>query len=161
MYCKYCGKKIDNAIFCPYCGKRLKSQETIINDKEEIKEDVVEEVEVEVVNEEEHTSSDDKETININDTVESSKNDDDERPWSIFAKIGYIGGLISFILSFFSYNIANSKILFGIACIVFSALGKKSVKQRNKANLGLGFSIAAVAISISIYLLVTLSLISL
>ncbi len=160
MYCKYCGKKIDDAIFCPYCGKKLKSKEIIINDKEEIKEDVVEEVEVEVVNEENQTSSNNKETIDANDTIESSKNDD-ERPWSIFAKIGYIGGLISFIVSFFSYYMANSRILFGIACIVFSALGRKSVKQKNKANLGLGFSIAAVAISISIYLLVSLSLISL
>lgn len=151
MYCKYCGKKIDDAIFCPYCGKKLKSQDTIINDKEEIKEEVVEEVEVEVVSEKSQTSSDSKKTNHTNDTIESSKKDD-EKTWSIFATIGYIGGLVSFIISFFSYGFIDSRLLFGIAFIVFSALGRKSTKQRKKANLGLGFSIAAVAISISISL---------
>lgn len=27
MYCKYCGKEIENAAFCPYCGKEQASQE--------------------------------------------------------------------------------------------------------------------------------------
>ena len=35
MYCKYCGKKIDNdSIFCSYCGKNISSKIAKNNDFE-------------------------------------------------------------------------------------------------------------------------------
>lgn len=37
MFCKYCGKKVDNdAVFCPYCGKRIENVEEKHNEDESI-----------------------------------------------------------------------------------------------------------------------------
>lgn len=74
--------------------------------------------------------------------------------WNIFAKIGYIGGIICFIVSFIPYFSLYASGM-AIDFIVLSALGKKSTipEYYKKAKKGLGFSIAGTIIGIVIYIL--------
>lgn len=61
--------------------------------------------------------------------------------WSVFANVGFIVGLVSFIVSFFGiFGLCG--FIGGIYGLVFSILGKKTRKiyYREKADKGLGFS---------------------
>ena len=84
-------------------------------------------------------------------TIEPKKS---PKVWDVFCKVGNIGGIICFIVSFIPF--------FGLiaSCIapefiVFSALGKKSSNLflTTKANRGLIFSILAIIIGIITYFL--------
>lgn len=112
MFCKYCGKEIDNdSKFCPYCG------EEVDNEQNEV-------VEIERPNED--------------GDVTPSKG-----PWNAFAKVGYILGLLGFILSFFTIGLEAA-----VPGLVFSILGKRASEDelKEKAKKGLGFAIAGIII---------------
>ena len=74
--------------------------------------------------------------------------------WDIFSKVGFIGGLVCFILSFIPL-VDIFACSFAIYFIVFSALGKKSSIEecRAKAAKGLGFSVAATIIGFIGYII--------
>ena len=61
-------------------------------------------------------------------------------PWKAFATVGNVLGILSFVFSFIPIVNYISLILSEPA-IVFSALGKKSISRRGKANAGLVFGI--------------------
>ena len=78
------------------------------------------------------------------DEVEIKK-EKHQKVWDVFAKLGFILGIISFALSFLSF--LGYAVSLGVVPIVFSALGFKSLKNKDKAKRGLGFSIASLAIT--------------
>ena len=70
--------------------------------------------------------------------------------FDVFAKLGFglgLGGLIGCILFGIGYVVA-------IPGIVFSALGKRSIKYHNKATKGLVLSILGTVIGLTIYFVV-------
>lgn len=90
----------------------------------------------------------------------------EKKIWQVFAKLGFIFGLISFIIACVFTFVAFIPIVFiatywllilgaefGSIAIVFSALGKKSALYKGKANKGLIFSIIGTALSIFIIII--------
>lgn len=80
----------------------------------------------------------------------------DTGPWKVFAKIGFVMGIILFILAFILFNFLSYS--FGIISIILSALGTKSVYYSGRAKAGLVFSILAVIIGIILYIVYLVSL---
>lgn len=118
MYCSNCGSKLrDEDKFCSNCGFEVEEVET---------------VEVEPVEEE---------------PIEKKPLPKGSKVWDVFAIIGFITGLATFVASILTLFIGEIYLGIAISGIVFAALGKKSNKYRSKAKVGLGFSIAATAIS--------------
>lgn len=94
----------------------------------------------------------------VTEVVEQPKKN--TKVWDIFGKIGFIGGLVCFILSFIPF-IDLFACSFGIYFIVFSALGKKTSDPGRyvKAVKGLKFSIAGTIIGFVTYIIYMLALI--
>lgn len=89
-------------------------------------------------------------SLNDNDVEDEAEavdvdNNSDRGPWKVFAIVGYVLGILSFVLAFF----VGVGIEIAPAGIVFSALGKKSTdpEKKAKAEKGLKLSIAAIIIS--------------
>ncbi len=117
MYCDKCGKLIDNdAKFCPYCGAEIESQELEVQETEALEAEEVED---------------------FNETQ------GERGPWKAFATIGYILGLLGFILSFITIGLEIA-----IPGLVFSILGKKTKDEEKyeKARKGFGFALAGIII---------------
>ena len=118
MYCSNCGSKLrDEDKFCSNCGFEVEEVET---------------VEVEPVEEK---------------LVEEKPLPKGSKVWDVFAIIGFVTGLATFVASLLTLFIGEIYLGIAISGIVFAALGKKSNKYRSKAKVGLGFAIAATAIS--------------
>ena len=118
MYCSNCGSKLRNEDkFCSQCGFEVEEVET---------------VEVEPVEEE---------------PIEKKPIPKGSKVWDVFAIIGFVSGLATFVASLLTIFIGEIYLGIAISGIVFAALGKKSNKYRSKAKVGLGFAIAATAIS--------------
>ncbi len=77
------------------------------------------------------------------------KNASEPKVWSVFAKIGYISGLVSFIAAFATLGIFGFVI--GPEAIIFSILGKKSSLYADKANKGLVFGILGTVLGFLVY----------
>lgn len=79
--------------------------------------------------------------------------------WDVFSKVGFIGGLVCFILSFIPI-IDIFACSFGVYFIVFSALGKKSSIEscRSKASKGLTFSILSLIIGFVGYIVFVMAM---
>ena len=128
MFCKNCGARVeDNAKFCPNCGSAL---------------DVVEVV-------------DEEKVVFVKEKPQ--QNNVDRGPWKVFAKLGNVLGVLSFIFSFIPFLNFFSLIISEPA-IVFSALGKKSKNHRGKANVGLVFGILGLVFGIIMYVVYALVL---
>lgn len=113
MFCKYCGKEIENdSKFCPFCGSQVEPEEEALEPV-------------------------------ILDENEKSEEKEHKGPWNAFAKVGYILGILGFVLSFFAagLNIA-------IPGLVFSILGKRASEDelKEKANKGFKFALAGIII---------------
>ena len=78
-----------------------------------------------------------EENKNINQTETEPRG-----PWKAFAIAGFASGIVSLGLFF----IPIWAIAMGIPGLVLSILGKKSVVQRSKANIGMGLCIAGIAV---------------
>lgn len=118
MYCSKCGAELRaEDKFCSKCGEKVEEIETV----------EVEPVDVEPVEEK---------------IVQKGN-----KVWDVFAIIGFVTGLASFVASILTVFLGEIYIGVAISGIVFAALGKKSLKYRSKAKVGLGFAIAATAIS--------------
>ena len=120
MYCSKCGAELRvEDKYCSKCGEKVEEIETV----------EAEPVDVESVKEEApHKGS---------------------KVWDVFAIIGFVTGLATFVASILTIFLGEIYIGVAIAGIVFAALGKKSLKYRSKAKVGLGFAIAATAISVT------------
>lgn len=87
----------------------------------------------------------------VQEVVEQPKSS--PKVWDIFSKVGFIGGLVCFILSFIPFiDLVACEV--AICFIVLSALGKKSYNPDSyaRASKGLGFSIAAAIIGFISYI---------
>lgn len=69
--------------------------------------------------------------------------------FDVFAKLGFSLGIVSLCL-FLCFGIG---ILFADHAIVFSALGKKSIENRKRANAGLIISIISFVINLIIFIM--------
>lgn len=118
-------------MYCSKCGALLENNAKFCSKCGQ----KIEEVEVEVVPEEQKVVFENKE---------------EKGPWKVFAKLGNTFGILTFIFGFIPIlnYISMALSQFGI---VFSALGKKSVNYRAKANSGLIFSILGLVFSIIVY----------
>lgn len=120
MYCKRCGKKLDDdSRFCPNCGINIQREE-----------------------EQACTSM----PANIGyETVENKP----ARAWSVFALIGKVLGIVCFATSFIPW-IHWLVLEVAVIGIIFSCLGKvaKTVEAESNSRVGLSFSIAALATSV-------------
>ena len=88
------------------------------------------------------------------ETQDSTEPKKSPKVWDVFSKVGYIGGLICFIVSFLPfYGFIASCISPNF--IVLSALGKKSTNlfYSHRASKGLKFSIASAIIGVVTYIL--------
>lgn len=142
MFCRRCGNKLnDGDLFCSKCGSKVE------NDVEEV---VFPEPVVDVV---EETTPVVEETTTV---VEEATNEPKEPrgPWKAFAIVGFVHGIVALaciLFPFFSFALS-------IDGIVFSALGKKSIAQREKADKGLSMNIASCIInyiwSIALYVII-------
>ena len=128
MFCKNCGSRVeDNAKFCPNCGSAL---------------DVVEVV-------------DEEKVVFVKE--QPQQNNVDRGPWKVFAKLGNVLGVLSFIFSFIPF-LNYFSLIISEPAIVFSALGKKSKTHRGKANAGLVFGILGLVFGIIMYVVYALVL---
>ena len=75
------------------------------------------------------------------------QNNVDRGPWKVFAKLGNILGVLSFIFSFIPI-LNYFSLMISEPAIIFSALGKKSIIHRGKANAGLVFGILGLVFGI-------------
>jgi len=120
--------------FCSNCGKELLAEEKFCsNCGTSVDEVVVDEVVVEEV------------------SVENVQENKVPKCFTIFAKLGYIFGLVSFILAFIPFLGAIS-IELGPVGIVFSILGKKDKTMTAKCKKGLVFSILGTVIGLILYI---------
>lgn len=119
--------------FCANCGKELQAEEKFCPScgASVETEDVVEEIKVEEV-----------------------KKPSVPKCFTIFAKLGYIFGLVSFIISFIPFiNVLAAEL--GPVGIVFSILGKKDPFMVPKCRKGLAFSIWGTILGIVLYITYT------
>lgn len=119
IYCKKCGKvSPEGTKFCGECGNPLEPQA---------------EVKVEA-------------TV-IEQSGKISVAESEAKCWRVFAKIGFILGLIGFIMSCTMF-MGLYGIVLGENALVFSILGKRTKlpEYKSKADKGLVFSILAMAI---------------
>ena len=97
------------------------------------------------------------ETENVVDevNVEEVKTPSVPKCFTIFAKLGYIFGLVSFIISFIPFvNILACEL--GPVGIVFSILGKKDPFMILKSKKGLKLSIWGTVLGIVLYFIYTI-----
>ena len=118
MFCRKCGKELrEDAVFCDQCGEKVEVTEEAI-----------------VV---------DNEVIDV--TTQPVEEQQVERgPWKAFAKVGHILGIVSLATMWIPFFVCCSIGFYGI---VFSALGKKSVENKELANKGLKMNIASSVVS--------------
>lgn len=118
MFCRKCGKELrENAVFCDQCGEKV----------EVVEEAIVVENEV------------------IDVTTQPVEEQQVERgPWKAFAKVGHILGIVSLATMWIPFLVCCATGFYGI---VFSALGKKSVENKQIASKGLKMNIAASIVS--------------
>ncbi len=138
IFCRKCGKvNADGIKFCGGCGAPL--EETVENTE------ITQNFEQPVVNEAFESVA--HVTNQVVQNTEVRKVQSEAKCWSVFAKLGFIFGLIGFI---FSCTIILGVIGLYVACtgLVFSILGKKTKNEeyRSKANKGLVFSIIGTAL---------------
>lgn len=112
-------------MFCKYCGYDIVEGNVCPNCGKENEEEVIEVIsESSPVNEE---------------TAQGNK-----KIWDVFAKMSYVSGIVTFIVSFLTFGLT---IFFSVASLVFSCLGKKSFAYNDKAKTGFKFSLASTIIS--------------
>ena len=149
MFCRRCGNKLnDGDLFCSKCGSKVETEIEEVVFPEPV---VVEEKETPVV--EETVIDVEEETTQV--VEEGSTEAKEPRgPWKAFAIVGYVHGIVALVcilLPFFSFALS-------IDGIIFSALGKKSIAKREKADKGLSMNIAACIInyiwSIALYVII-------
>ena len=119
MFCKKCGKEIDDGVkFCPYCGTNMEA---------------------------EIQPSAPTETPAATTEVTEDK---PPKVWTVFSLVGKILGIVCLCASLIPY-VNWFSFGFGIAGIVFSCLGRKAKTEATDRNcsIGLKLSIAAVVIS--------------
>ena len=152
-FCTNCGAKLEEGVkFCPECGKKIeevKAPEVI----EETIEKTVEEAPAEI----KETAAPIVETAPVVEAAPAFKAapvyeatpvvEETKGPWKVFAKLGKILGIISFIWSFIPFFGLYSYIT-SIPGLVFGILGKKYKKNGKGVKTGLGFNIAAMIIAI-------------
>lgn len=131
MYCRKCGNELrENAVFCDSCGAKVEVvEETVVKEPE-----VVEEV-----------------ATVVEDTPVVNKTQEPRGPWKAFATVGHILGIVSLSFVWFPYFVCCS---IGVYGIVFSALGKKSIKNNQKAQKGLVMSIVATTVNFVLTILI-------
>ncbi len=91
------------------------------------------------------------EEVVVEEIVEEVKVNSVPKCFTIFAKLGYIFGLVSFILAFIPF-VGLIAAELGPVGIVFSILGKKDPYMIAKSRKGLKFSIWGTVLSIVLYL---------
>ena len=147
MFCRRCGNKLnDGDLFCSKCGSKVET---------EIEEVVFPEPVVDVV-EESETQAIEETVVNVEveATPVAEETKEPRGPWKVFAIIGYVYGIVALacmLFPFFSFAMS-------VEGIVFSALGKKSIAKREKADKGLSMNITACIInyiwSIALYVII-------
>lgn len=123
MFCKNCGTKVEDN--SKFCPNCGSALDV-----------------VEVVNEEK--------VVFVKETPQ--QNSVERGPWKAFATVGNVLGILSFVFSFIPILNYISLILSEPA-IVFSALGKKSISRRGKANAGLVFGILGLVFGFIMYII--------
>ena len=122
-FCSNCGKNIDNGIkFCPYCGNAVNNPN----------------------NEPGVQLSQNKSTIIIAD-----KNSEVKKTLNVMALIGFISGVISFLLNFFG--------IVGIIACIFSGIGLGKFNpetENNKWMAVVGLICGSINIIYAVYVLV-------
>ncbi len=109
MFCKYCGKKIeDNTKFCPYCGVGLSTSDT--DNFKETSADSSKEIE---------TNMDDAENEQVQSNIENVK-ETDKTAKAVLLVLSFIIGMV---LSFITFLLIRHSTLTGIALIVVPSIG--------------------------------------
>ena len=89
-----------------------------------------------------------KEVVETQDSKEMKPEDENKNNvFDIFAWIGFFGGLACLLISLFGFGL----FVFWIG-IVLSCIGKKSIKNRKKADYGFLFSIFSLVVTIALFL---------
>ena len=148
MFCRRCGNKLnDGDLFCSKCGSKVENDiEEVIFPEPVVVEETTPVVEETVIDVEEETTP----------VVEEVTNEVKEPrgPWKAFAIVGYVHGIVALACILFPVF----SFVLSIDGIIFSALGKKSIAQREKADKGLSMNIASCIInyiwSIALYVII-------
>ena len=154
MFCKNCGKQIDNGVqFCPHCGMYVQS---------EVQQSAApaQPAQASQPSYNPQTPVANGETAYSNPNVATAQVVENKPPkvWTVFAKIGKILGIVCLSTALIPY-INYFSLSFAIAGIVFSCLGRKAKNAESDKNcsIGLKLSIAATVVSlvmIIVYLLI-------
>ncbi len=88
-----------------------------------------------------------KEVVENKDNNVSPEDENKNNVFDIFAWIGFFGGLVCLLISLFGFGL----FVFWIG-IILSCVGKKSIKNRKKADYGLLFSIFSLVVTIALFL---------
>lgn len=88
-----------------------------------------------------------KEVVENKDNNVSPEDESKNNVFDIFAWIGFFGGLVCLLISLFGFGL----FVFWIG-IILSCVGKKSIKNRKKADYGLLFSIFSLVVTIALFL---------
>lgn len=155
VFCKKCGKvNADGTKFCGGCGAPLEeiveNTEVTENNTEPVVHETFEPVAPvtnQVVQNTVVQEENEEKLINSLKEAYDDELSSEAKCWSVFAKLGFIFGLIGFILSctivlgFIGLEVAATG-------LVFSILGKRTKKEeyKGKANKGLVFSIIGTAL---------------
>ena len=141
MFCKNCGKELEEgALFCPGCGTR-------VQDDAQQPSSAAEGTEAPAA---------------PRPAPQPAPQPEQEKPakvWGVFALVGMIIGIVCLVASFIPY-LNYFSLVFGIAGIVLSCLGRKAKTEEaiKRCNVGLGLSIAAVVISVVMIIVYTVVL---
>ena len=139
MYCKYCGKEIEEDIkFCPYCGKNL--QEKAASESAPL-EDFVE------------ASAEKSAETAVAQTPAMPAQVEEKKPpkvWTVFSKVSKILGIVCLSASWIPYFGLVLAISLGVPGIVFSCLGRKAKTEETDKMCRIGLTLCIIAIPVSI-----------
>ena len=116
--------------------------------------ETIEDESVKVINEEEAIEAESIEASadeikEVNEEAYDENGEIKKTKYDVFGWIGFISGIVTLVLAVFGFGI----FVFWIG-IVFSCIGKKSIKNKKLADYGLLFSIFSLVIALLLFLFV-------
>lgn len=128
MYCKHCGKELDENIrFCPACGTEQKVASQV--DEEIVSEATAEQVA--------------PESVAAETTAEVAEEPKQPKVWRVFSIIGKVLGIVSISICWIPFMLGFS---LGIPGIVFSCLGKKYHTPETDKNFKVGLTLSIIGL---------------
>ena len=124
MYCKYCGKEIDEDVnFCPHCGKSQQGEPQPVAPSEP------------------------------NRATVAVAEDKPPKVWTVFSIVGKVLGIVCLCASIVPY-LNYFSLMFAIVGIVMSCLGRKAKTEETDRNCSIGLILSIIAVALSVIMII-------